>query len=218
MYTHDSGSFDVRGCSFVDNECGAAAEGAAIDFDSSGFPDTASRPRFGERNRFVARGRGASIVRYVGLADWEYAAGQYAPRTGTLTESFVGCPFRCSAGTYAAGTSSASPCLDCSAGTYQNVPGAASCKACPLGSYCPARSVQPRPCMEGTYGDRQNLTLQDECTDVEEGFWAPSGKSAPIACDSSVLRCPGRLKDTRFHGGQVCERDSNPSSACCLCR
>ena len=69
----------------------------------------------------------------------------------------------------------------CPAGTLGNAVGLDSpeCNGlCPRGFWCGVGATQSQPCMEGTYGDKQKLKSQDECTDVLEGEWAPVDKSA----------------------------------------
>lgn len=38
----------------------------------------------------------------------------------------------------------------------------ASCKVCPLGSYCPSVSTAPTPCPAGYYGDYAHNELADD--------------------------------------------------------
>ena len=78
--------------------------------------------------------------------------------------------------------------VPCPRATYTDVigtPNVTSCKACPVGSYCPAGtpnpipcpmgyycppdSYTPAPCPIGTYGPSENLHYSENCTQCDKG-------------------------------------------------
>jgi len=72
---------------------------------------------------------------------------------------------QCQAGYYCPQGSSLATQVPCPDGTYLGTTGAmalASCKACPLGSYCPSVSTTPTPCPAGYYGDYAHNELADD--------------------------------------------------------
>lgn len=87
--------------------------------------------------------------------------------SGVLAQTFYQC-MPCLSGTY----SSSGKCINCPAGKYQNLTGQLSCKACPAGSYCPAGSVEPKPCLPGQY---QDATGQGSCKSCPAGQVSNSG-------------------------------------------
>ena len=88
-------------------------------------------------------------------------------------------------------------CGKCPPGTYNDVPGD-SCKACTAGYYCPELpplgAVKPVPCPGGTYSSQTNLVGEDECTDVQIGYFAPLGSTAQRPCFQANTKfdCPAK--------------------------
>ena len=97
--------------------------------------------------------------------------------------------------------------LPCSNGTFSNHTGAALCYDCPEGFYCPPASSTPtacpqgyycpagtgldwQPCPAGTFGSRQGLTMEEECSQCTPGHY----------CDTTALREPSGV----CNGGYFC--------------
>ena len=104
----------------------ATGQGSAIDIESDYATD--DRPQL-KMNRFEEN-VGLSTVRYVNFVDWICTAGQYAPRTASLPDSWSGCPLQCPAGTSAANAVDGVPCQSCPPGTVQPLKGQTNCKEC----------------------------------------------------------------------------------------
>ncbi len=95
-------------------------------------------------------------------------------------------PYPCPPGRVGSADSTSQTSADCGglcpAGAYCPYEATVTPVPCERGSYCPLGSLLPRPCHNGTFGNRSNLTSASECTVVPPGFFAPAGSDRPIAC------------------------------------
>ena len=67
----------------------------------------------------------------------------------------------------------------CVPGTYQDVAGSVSCKACPPGQACPGSgSVVPTTCQSGEY----SLAAGTACETCPAGHYCPTTTDMPINC------------------------------------
>ena len=114
--------------------------------------------------------------------------GHYAP-TGSTSQTV------CNRGMYANKTGMPT-CALCEPGKYQPEAGTTVCIACAVASYCPGLgTASPTPCPGGTYSNVSGLYGVLQCTDVEPGFWAPTGSAFPEECPESGFTCPGSALD-----------------------
>jgi hypothetical protein len=80
-------------------------------------------------------------------------------------------------------------------GTYSNSPNllrSEQCVACPLGNYCPRASVNPVPCLAGSYSDRLG-TNSSACIPCPAGYHCPTqGMSSTVPCGTGYFSPTGQ--------------------------
>lgn len=82
-------------------------------------------------------------------------------------------------------------CPLCVAGTYQDTPGASSCKPCPAGTWSTRVGLQSSagcvPCAAGNYSSDGSTS----CTSCAAGSWALSGSSNCVLCSPGTYSLAG---------------------------
>ena len=105
--------------------------------------------------------------------------------------------------------------LRCFSGTFMNHTGAAVCYECPEGSYCPPASFSPLSCPQGyycppgtgldwqacpagTFGSREGLSNEEECTPCPGGYYCaiPGSVNATGLCDAGYFCAAGSTTNT----------------------
>ena len=75
--------------------------------------------------------------------------------------------------------------MRCSAGTFQDLEGNVTCKACTPGYYCAEGSAAPLPCPGGTRKDStltRPMTSEADCVTCSVGTFCPVGSANETAC------------------------------------
>ena len=71
---------------------------------------------------------------------------------------------------------------------------------CPLGHYCPERTIDPVPCPPGFYSDELGTVAEADCIACPPGSYCPEGNEGPIECSGGysckaetpvMITCPG---------------------------
>ncbi|KAK1786529.1 hypothetical protein P4O66_017651 [Electrophorus voltai] len=122
----------------------------------------------------------------------------------------------CKAGTYRPSHSPHLHCFTCPPG-YHCPPGADhfSGQSCPVGHICPLGSSSPVPCPPGTYGNRTNAELLEECHQCPPGtFNHLHGQRACFPCGSSSTSGRGAASCTCMGKHRAFQR----SDGSCLCK
>lgn len=94
---------------------------------------------------------------------------------------------------------------------------------CPEGHFCPPRTVEPIPCMNGTF---MNHTGAEECYDCPRGFFCdpsdprhyfdcPVGHYCPARTDATIPKCPAGRFGARTLLGAVDECTVCPGGSYC---
>lgn len=98
----------------------------------------------------------------------------------------------CPPGTYRA----RSECVLCPTGTYQNIPGSASCKPCPAGYFnafpgAPGLDIC-QPCKAGTFNPSTGATSAAACRPCPRGKDSLKGSERCVSCPKGkiISRCP----------------------------
>ena len=76
----------------------------------------------------------------------------------------------CKIGTYQS-KSHSSTCDDCVASAYCDESGMAKVKNCPEGHYCPAKTIKPKACPEGTFNDLKSQDHVSDCKNCTAGYY-----------------------------------------------
>jgi hypothetical protein len=132
-------------------------------------------------------------------------------------------------------------CLPCAAGYFCNATGistlvpviynAADLKIpnppnlylCPVGFYCPVRTMSPVPCAAGSFSSLVGGVSQNSCAGCLSGHFCPLASTAPVACPPGFF-CPGAAivngtllgaaNATACRGGYYCPSKSSVPIDC----
>jgi len=148
----------------------------------------------------------------------ECPVGKYCPNDVTNN------PIDCPKGTFnpvAFGSSIAS-CRNCTPSFYCPKEGLTNPEQypCPVGQYCPEKSILPIDCPQGTYNPHQNKSSLSDCLSCPRGFYCGAKTSFPLECPVGKWcpggnSLPGPCPSTHFCGAQEQSPSPCPSGFYC---
>ena len=109
----------------------------------------------------------------------------------------------CPVGTFVTGkgSSDATSCVSCPAGTWCNASATTDPTAddllCPAGHFCPNGTVTPEPCPAGTFRPYTGAKEPSECDACPAGRYCPAGSTSTIVCAAGKY-CPTNMTETVF--------------------